>query len=124
MSFTEHNFYPLIRFLIGRQLSKASRCESALLHFRFASTHFPKGSKSFLPTGWVLAAFFYGYLVTQIPGGWLAQRVGGKWVFGVGVVMTCVFTLLTPLAADTSVWLLVAVRVLEGLSEVSHQTRW
>jgi len=73
----------------------------------------------FILAGWVLAAFFYGYLLTQIPGGWLAQRVGGKWVFGVGVLMTSVFTVLTPLAAYTSVWLLVAVRILEGFFEVS-----
>ena len=40
-------------------------------------------------------------------------------MFGIGVVMTSVFTLLTPLAANHSVWLLVAVRVLEGFFEVS-----
>jgi len=34
--------------------------------------------------------------------------------------MTSLITLFTPLAADVSVWLLVAVRVLEGLFEVSH----
>ena len=68
--------------------------------------------------GWILAAFFYGYLLTQIPGGWLAQRFGGKWVFGVGVVMTSVFTLFTPLAALSSVEFLIAVRVLEGFFEV------
>jgi len=66
-----------------------------------------------------LAAFFYGYQLTQIPGGWLAQRLGGKWVFGVGIVVTSILTIFTPLAADTSVWLLVALRVLEGLFEVS-----
>lgn len=26
----------------------------------------------------LMSAFFQGYLVTQIPGGWLAQKVGGK----------------------------------------------
>ena len=40
-------------------------------------------------------------------------------MFGVGVVMTAILTTLTPFAAGTSVWLLVALRVLEGLSEVS-----
>ena len=73
---------------------------------------------SLTSAGWVLAAFFYGYLITQIPGGLLAQRVGGKWVFGVGVVMTAILTLFTPLAAYGSVWLLVTVRVLEGFFEV------
>ena len=32
--------------------------------------------------GIILGAFFWGYLLTQIPGGWLAERVGGKGVFG------------------------------------------
>lgn len=27
--------------------------------------------------GVVLASFFYGYIVTQVPGGWLAGRYGG-----------------------------------------------
>lgn len=69
-------------------------------------------------SGWILAAFFYGYFITQVPGGWLAERIGGKWVFGIGVVMTSVFTLVTPLAALSSVKLLIAVRVLEGFFEV------
>ena len=68
--------------------------------------------------GWVLGAFFYGYLITQIPGGWLAERYGGKMVFGIGIVMTSVLTLFTQLAAETSVWLLVAVRAAEGFFEV------
>ena len=67
----------------------------------------------------MLAAFFYGYLITQIPGGVLAQRVGGKWVFGVGVLMTAILTLFTTVAAEKSIWLLVALRVLEGFFEVS-----
>ena len=68
--------------------------------------------------GWVLGAFFYGYLITQIPGGWLAERYGGKMVYGIGIVMTSVLTLFTPLAAETNVWLLVAVRIAEGFFEV------
>ena len=77
-------------------------------------------------TGWILAAFFYGYILTQIPGGWLAERVGGKWVFGVGVFMTSVFTLLTPLAAFFNFKLLIIIRALEGFFEVRVCvcTRW
>ena len=73
---------------------------------------------SLLPIGWVLGAFFYGYLITQIPGGWLAERYGGKMVFGIGIIGTSVLTLFTPLAAETSVWLLVVLRVTEGVFEV------
>lgn len=67
--------------------------------------------------GQVLGSFFYGYILTQIPGGLLAEKIGGRWVFGIGIVMTAVLTLLTPLAASVSVWLLVAVRSLEGFFE-------
>ena len=40
-------------------------------------------------------------------------------MFGVGIVVTSILTLFTPLAADGSVWLLVTLRVLEGVFEVS-----
>ena len=34
--------------------------------------------------GIILGMFFYGYVLTQLPGGRLAEIVGGKWLFGVG----------------------------------------
>lgn len=48
--------------------------------------------------GWVLSAFFVGYFFGQVPGGWLATRYGGKWVFGLGVLATAVLTLALPVA--------------------------
>ena len=73
---------------------------------------------SIIWTGLVLGAFFYGYVITQLPGGWLAEKYGGKMVLGIGVAATSVLTLFTPLAAETSVWFLVALRAAEGLFEV------
>lgn len=67
--------------------------------------------------GWILGAFFYGYIITQIPGGIVAGKVGGKWLLGLGILGTAVFTLLTPLAADLGVGYVIAVRALEGLGE-------
>lgn len=67
--------------------------------------------------GLILAAFFYGYIVTQIPGGWLAERYGGKILLGGGILCTSVLTLLTPWAARWKVEALIAVRVLEGIGE-------
>lgn len=69
--------------------------------------------------GWILGSFFYGYILTQIPGGYLACRIGPKWLLGFGVLGTVVFTLLTPIAADLGASYLIAVRVLEGIGEVS-----
>ena len=68
--------------------------------------------------GLILGSFFYGYICTQIPGGWLAEKFGGKWLFGLGVLGTAVLTLLTPVAAKLSVGTLLAVRVVEGIGEV------
>uniref|UniRef100_A0A8V0XBP6 Sialin n=1 Tax=Gallus gallus TaxID=9031 RepID=A0A8V0XBP6_CHICK len=67
--------------------------------------------------GWILGSFFYGYIITQIPGGYLASKIGGKLLLGFGIFGTSVFTLLTPLAADLGVGYLIAVRALEGLGE-------
>lgn len=98
-----------IRVLTGPRSNKVTKATSArIAHFVYAPA-----------AGWVLASFFIGYVLTQFPGGILAQWLGGKWVFGVGVGMTSLLTLLTPLAAFTNVWILVALRVLEGIFEVS-----
>lgn len=70
--------------------------------------------------GWILGSFFYGYIITQIPGGYFARKIGGKLLLGFGILGTAVFTLFTPLAADLGVGYLIAVRALEGLGEV-HQ---
>ena len=70
--------------------------------------------------GWILSSFFFGYIITQIPGGLLAQKFGGRWIVGIGTVMTAVLTLFTPLAAYIGLWALIIVRVAEGFFEVSQ----
>lgn len=67
--------------------------------------------------GIILGAFFYGYVVTQIPGGRLAERVGAKWLYGVGVLVTALLTLLTPAAASWSIYAFITIRVMMGLGE-------
>uniref|UniRef100_A0A8C4Q3B3 Solute carrier family 17 member 5 n=1 Tax=Eptatretus burgeri TaxID=7764 RepID=A0A8C4Q3B3_EPTBU len=74
-------------------------------------------SQSAITQGWILGAFFYGYIVTQIPGGYLADRYGGKLLFGFGITCTWLFTLLTPIAAEMGVFYLILVRFVEGLGE-------
>ena len=64
----------------------------------------------------ILGSFFYGYVLTQIPAGYLSGQkiVSSKWLFGVGILLTSIFTVLMPLAAKTNYYLLLAIRVLEG----------
>ncbi|XP_063913981.1 sialin-like [Zophobas morio] len=67
--------------------------------------------------GYVLSAFFYGYMTTQMIGGWLSIKIGGQKLFGLGIVMAGFLTLLTPWASRTSVYLLIVLRILEGICE-------
>ncbi|XP_044773212.1 sialin isoform X5 [Neomonachus schauinslandi] len=67
--------------------------------------------------GWILGSFFYGYIITQIPGGYIASKVGGKLLLGFGILGTAIFTLFTPIAADFGVGALIVLRALEGLGE-------
>ena len=67
--------------------------------------------------GVVLSSFFIGYLVTQVLGGWMAGKLGGKAVLGFGVLWWSLFTLLTPLSAFASFPALIAARILMGVWE-------
>ncbi len=67
--------------------------------------------------GYVFSFFFWGYLVMQIGGGYLANRFGGKLILGWAVVFWSIFTVLTPAAAFLSIPALLAVRFLMGVGE-------
>lgn len=67
--------------------------------------------------GLVLSSFFYGYITTQFIGGYVASKIGGNIIFGAGIGMTAILTLLTPLAAKAGIGYLVAIRVVEGVFE-------
>jgi len=68
--------------------------------------------------GLILGSFYYGYVITQLPGGWLGSQFGAKYLFGFGVLLTSVVTMFTPAAAHHSVGMLLLVRVVEGCGQV------
>lgn len=56
-----------------------------------------------------------------MPGGILAEKFGGKYSLGLGILSTAVFTLLTPVVARTGDWgWLCFLRVCVGLGEVRN----
>ncbi|XP_071147741.1 sialin-like isoform X2 [Mytilus edulis] len=65
--------------------------------------------------GFILGGFFWGYLVSQIPAGWLATRFGGKRVFGWSIFIATICTMLTPIGAKTDYRLLIVLRVIVGM---------
>jgi len=69
--------------------------------------------------GIVLAAFFIGYLVFQIPSGYLANRLGAGRVLGFAVAWWSLCTMLTPWATTQSFPVLIAVRIAMGAGEAA-----
>ncbi|XP_076046211.1 putative inorganic phosphate cotransporter [Oratosquilla oratoria] len=67
--------------------------------------------------GLMLAAFFYGYAVSNLFGGRLAEHFGGKLVLGWGIVLTGILSIISPFCARIAPELFFAIRVLEGLTE-------
>lgn len=67
----------------------------------------------------MLGAYFWGYLVTSLFGGVMAERFGGKGVVGVSMLLSGFVTGITPYLAQDSFWYLFASRFVLGVFGVS-----
>ena len=64
--------------------------------------------------GFVDASFFWGYIVTQIPGGFLAARFSPTKLFGAAIFSTSCLNLFWPMASEVSPYAVICLRVLQG----------
>ncbi|CAD7015089.1 putative inorganic phosphate cotransporter [Ceratitis capitata] len=79
----------------------------------FDEYNWDEGIKSYL-----LSSFFWGYVVTQVPGGYMAHHYGAKYTFFFGVFICSTLAILTPLCAKIGDWpLVLALRAAQGLSQ-------
>ncbi|KAI8494180.1 hypothetical protein Bbelb_279400 [Branchiostoma belcheri] len=67
--------------------------------------------------GIIHGSFFWGYIVTQIPGGYLATRFPANRIFGLAILSTASLNMLIPAAAKVHYGCVIAVRILQGLVE-------
>ncbi|KAH8275671.1 hypothetical protein KR026_012311 [Drosophila bipectinata] len=66
----------------------------------------------------MLSSFFFGYIVTQVPGGYIAQRYGAKILLMWGLGIAAVMTMISPFALKFGGWFaLCGVRFAMGLSQ-------
>jgi len=72
----------------------------------------------FKQQGLLLGCYFYGYIFSNIPGAWLAKRIGIRMVLGISMLASSIITFCSPIAAYTSFELLVALRILLGFLQV------
>ncbi|XP_055037366.1 vesicular glutamate transporter 1 isoform X1 [Misgurnus anguillicaudatus] len=67
--------------------------------------------------GMIHGSFFWGYIVTQIPGGFICQKFPANRVFGFAIVATSVLNMMIPAAARLHFGCVILVRILQGLVE-------
>ncbi|XP_011178029.1 putative inorganic phosphate cotransporter isoform X1 [Zeugodacus cucurbitae] len=68
----------------------------------------------------VISSFFCGYICTQIPGGSLARRFGGKVMLLFTMTTSSILAIFTPLAVSIGDWMLLcALRFLQGFGQGS-----
>ena len=78
-----------------------------------SSTISPELGLTAAQAGSFMSAFFIGYVITQIPGGALADRVGVKFVISGGILITGLASIAMSFVTDYTMGF--AVRILTGL---------
>ena len=68
--------------------------------------------------GLVHGSLFWGYIVTNVAGGLLATRFGGKRVIGIALLVAALLTMLVPTVARASFTGLIVLRFATGFSQV------
>ena len=64
--------------------------------------------------GYVDSSFFWGYIVTQLPGGFLASRFPANRLFGTAIFLSSCLNLLIPAATKLDPVCVIVVRVLQA----------
>lgn len=68
--------------------------------------------------GVILSSFYWGYIITHVPGGMVAEKLGGKITLLTGIASTSVLTFLTPASiVYGGSTLLIINRVIMGLCQ-------
>lgn len=62
----------------------------------------------------ILGSFFWGYVLTELPGGRMAEIVGAKRIFGGGMLMASILTILTPAACYINYYAILILRAVLG----------
>ncbi|MEJ1284605.1 hypothetical protein NN561_015591 [Cricetulus griseus] len=71
--------------------------------------------------GIIFSSISYGIILTLIPSGYLAGIFGAKHILGAGLLISSLLTLFTPMAAEFGVILVIAIRTVQGMAQVSRR---
>ncbi|XP_076232798.1 major facilitator superfamily transporter 3 [Calliopsis andreniformis] len=65
--------------------------------------------------GLILSAYFWGYMVSLLPGGRMAELWSAKWVMNGSVLLNVVASILSPAAAELHYSLFIVMRFIQGI---------
>lgn len=66
--------------------------------------------------GFILGSFYIGYVLSHLPGAYLCERIGPKYVAAAAQIVAVIVTLVTPIVANwTGANGLIAIRIIMGL---------
>ncbi|XP_059478768.1 vesicular glutamate transporter 1 [Neocloeon triangulifer] len=109
---------------VGFIISFGMRCNMGMAKLQFEHREKSNSSDGVAPIKWsvgvesaVDSSFFWGYLVTQVPGGFLASKYPANRIFGTAIACSSFLNLLVPGATMLHPTFLIMVRILQGLVE-------
>ncbi|KAL7636796.1 UNVERIFIED_CONTAM: hypothetical protein RMT77_012552 [Armadillidium vulgare] len=106
---------------IGFLISFGIRCNMGVAVVEMTANSSLTGKKEIEWTddviGVVDSSFFWGYIITQIPGGIIASRIPAHSVFGTAIATSSFLNMLIPGASRLSPAAVIVVRILQGLVE-------
>uniref|UniRef100_A0A0A1X5M3 Putative inorganic phosphate cotransporter n=2 Tax=Zeugodacus cucurbitae TaxID=28588 RepID=A0A0A1X5M3_ZEUCU len=81
---------------------------------------------------YIISCFYWGYVITQFPGGYLSRRYGAKIVMGVSIFGSALCSLFTPFLVPWGGWqVFCAIRIAQGLCQAAvfpaihqHIAKW
>ncbi|XP_067632668.1 putative inorganic phosphate cotransporter [Eurosta solidaginis] len=90
----------------------------AMTNAETTNPDFPEFDWSEKERNYIISSFYWGYVVTQFPAGYLNRRFGAKFVIFFSTFSSAIITLFTPLVVMTGSWkAYCAIRMAHGLIE-------
>ncbi|XP_013113519.2 putative inorganic phosphate cotransporter [Stomoxys calcitrans] len=104
----------------------------AMTNAETTNPDFPEFDWSEKEISYILSSFFWGYVLTQLPGGALCKRFGAKIVMGLSTFISAVLSAITPWCVGWGSWqAFCAIRVIQGVVQgvlfpciFDHLAKW
>ncbi|KAI4456694.1 solute carrier family 17 [Holotrichia oblita] len=114
------NFNLAITRIVDREVRIGNISDCPLLNETESGENIQGGSQNWTESmqGYMLGSFYVGYFIGQIPFGVLADEMGGRLTYTIGIGISSAFTLAFPLIITATPWHCVCVgRIFMGIAQ-------